>query len=77
MTTYDYFFKVLLIGNKRVGKTSILNRYINDEYQETFSDNVGSDFYIKKEEVKDKKIVLQVWDMPRSGGLQPTMVNIY
>ena len=28
--TPDYQWKIILIGNKRVGKTSISNRYVND-----------------------------------------------
>ena len=30
----DYSFKLILIGDSQVGKTSIISRYINDEFDE-------------------------------------------
>ena len=30
----DYNFKIILVGNKRVGKTSITNRCVFDEFNE-------------------------------------------
>ena len=30
----DYSFKVIVVGNKRVGKTSITNRCVFDEFNE-------------------------------------------
>ena len=30
----DYNFKIILVGNKRVGKTSITNRVVYEEFNE-------------------------------------------
>ena len=32
--TTDYNFKLILVGNSQVGKTSVTSRYINDEFNE-------------------------------------------
>ena len=30
----DYNYKIILVGNSQVGKTSITSRYINNEFDE-------------------------------------------
>ena len=32
--TTDFNFKLILVGNSRVGKTSVIKRYINDEFDD-------------------------------------------
>ena len=32
----DYTWKIILVGNKKVGKTSITNRYVKDEFAEEY-----------------------------------------
>ena len=38
---YDVCFKLLLIGDSEVGKTCILNRFTNDEFNSTFIATLG------------------------------------
>lgn len=60
--TYDLLFKLLLIGDSGVGKTSILFRFSDDAYTPTFISTIGIDFKIKTIELRGKKIKLQIWD---------------
>lgn len=60
--TYDYLFKLLLIGDSGVGKTCILFRFSDDAFNHTFISTIGIDFKIKTIELKGKKIKLQIWD---------------
>lgn len=60
--TYDLLFKLLLIGDSGVGKTSLLFRFSDDAYTPTFISTIGIDFKIKTIELKGKKIKLQIWD---------------
>ena len=38
---YDYLFKILLIGDSGVGKSSILLRFTEDEFEEDFPCTIG------------------------------------
>jgi len=60
--TYDYLFKLLLIGDSGVGKTSLLFRFADDKFNNSFISTIGIDFKIRTIEVDGKKIKLQIWD---------------
>ncbi|XP_030627471.1 ras-related protein Rab-3C [Chanos chanos] len=59
---FDYMFKLLLIGNSSVGKTSFLFRYADDSFTSAFVSTVGIDFKVKTVYKNDKRIKLQIWD---------------
>ena len=59
---YDYLFKLLLIGNSSVGKSSLLVRFVDDIWEENFVPTIGVDFKLKTLEVNGKKVKLQIWD---------------
>jgi len=58
----DYLFKVLLIGNSGVGKSSLLVRFADDVFTDNFMPTIGVDFKIRNNEVDGKTIKLQIWD---------------
>ena len=57
---HDFMFKLLMIGDSGVGKSSLLLRFANDEFQETYMSTVGLDFKIRTVEIDDKLIKLQL-----------------
>ena len=59
---YDYLFKLLVIGDSGVGKTCVLFRFAEDQYNATFISTIGIDFKIRTIELEGKKIKLQIWD---------------
>lgn len=59
---YDYLFKILLIGNSSVGKSSILLRFSDNIFNESFLPTIGVDFKIKTFEIQGKTVKLQIWD---------------
>ena len=59
---YEYIFKLILIGNSGVGKSSILQRYIQKVFHESFASTIGVDFFMKSINLGDKSIKLQLWD---------------
>lgn len=60
--TYDYLFKLLLIGDSGVGKTCVLFRFSEDQFNSTFISTIGIDFKIRTIELEGKKVKLQIWD---------------
>jgi len=59
---FDYMFKLLIIGNSAVGKTSFLFRYADDSYTSAFVSTVGIDFKVKTVQRNNKRVKLQIWD---------------
>ncbi|KAI6183809.1 Ras-related protein Rab-3 [Aphelenchoides bicaudatus] len=59
---FDYMFKLLIIGNSSVGKTSFLFRYADDSFTSAFVSTVGIDFKVKTVFRGDKRVKLQIWD---------------
>lgn len=58
---FDYMFKLLIIGNSSVGKTSFLFRYADDTFTSAFVSTVGIDFKVKTVYRNDKRVKLQIW----------------
>ena len=58
----SYFFKVIVIGEGGVGKTTLLRRYIHDRFEDTAM-TVGVEFYVKQIELDNNNYTLQLWDL--------------
>ena len=59
---YDYLFKLLLVGNSSVGKSSLLLRFSEDIFNESFLPTIGVDFKIKTFDLAGKQVKMQIWD---------------
>jgi len=59
---YDHLFKLLMIGDSGVGKSSLLMRFTDDKFTGKYITTIGVDFKIKTIEVNGQKIKLQIWD---------------
>ena len=59
---YDFIFKVLLLGNSDVGKSSLLLRFVDSVWNEGFVPTIGVDFKVKTLEINNKKVKMQIWD---------------
>ena len=59
---YDYLFKVLLLGDSDVGKSSLILRYTEETFNSKLVNSIGVDFKMKKREIDGKVIKVQIWD---------------
>lgn len=58
-----YRFKLILLGDIAVGKTSILTRYVEDSYSNEYKCNVGVEFRVKSLFIDENTGAdLQIWD---------------
>lgn len=59
---YDYTFKVAIVGNHSVGKSSIINSLVNHSFEHKTTSTLGVDFNIKTLETNGKHVKLLIWD---------------
>ena len=59
---FDVKYKIMVLGESKVGKTSLIKRYTKDQFGGVYLTTVGMDFQDKIIELEDKKVRLQVWD---------------
>jgi len=56
-------YPVVVIGSERVGKTSIINRYCKNVFEETYFATLFSDLHIKRLVRNDIDVTLDIWDI--------------
>ena len=61
----DFIYKLCLIGDGSVGKTSIVQRYVHDMFAEVYKATIGT--FITKKEIKfeklDTRVRFMIWDL--------------
>jgi small GTP-binding protein len=58
----NFQFKLPIIGDGGVGKTTLTHRYLHGLFKESYHLTIGIDFFLKKLEIDEKKVSLQIWD---------------
>jgi small GTP-binding protein len=61
-TSYDYTFKIMMLGDETAGKTSLTTRYISGFFLDDLKLTIGVDFYSKTTNYNGRKVKLQIWD---------------
>lgn len=59
----DFKFKVTLLGEASVGKTSLVLRFVKDYFKEDLKSTIGTNFMIKKVDIDDIKVQLLIYDI--------------
>ena len=55
--------KIIVVGNSGTGKTSFVNKWIKDTFDENYKATIVSEFSYKIIEYKDKSYKIQLWDL--------------
>ena len=59
---YEVMFKVVLIGDMKVGKTNIVSRYIKNEFNKDSISTIGVEFGSKELVIEGHNVKVQIWD---------------
>ena len=60
-----HFFKICIVGDSEVGKTTILNQYLKRRFVRDAQRTIGSNFFVKYVKIPEVKsmVTLQFWDL--------------
>ncbi|MFX0083841.1 MAG: Rab family GTPase [Candidatus Hodarchaeota archaeon] len=62
MAESDFKFKICLLGEGAVGKTSLVYRFIENKFQEDYKTTLGVTILQKHLEIDDYSVSLNIWD---------------
>lgn len=62
MESYDYLFKIVLIGDSGVGKTNLLSQLTRKEFSSDTKATIGVEFATKTFTIDGSLIKAQIWD---------------
>ncbi|CEP03061.1 Ras family [Plasmodiophora brassicae] len=69
--------KVIILGDSGVGKTSLMNQYVNGKFSAQYKATIGADFLQKEVEVDGKVVTMQIWDTAGQERFQSLGVAFY
>ncbi|NVM02525.1 MAG: GTP-binding protein [Candidatus Helarchaeota archaeon] len=58
-----YVFKISIIGQPAVGKTSLVKKYVTEKFSEEYKSTMGANIYLKNIELEGNRIKLTLWDL--------------
>lgn len=71
----EHLYKVLVIGDLGVGKTSIIRRYVHQTYSNNYRATIGVDFALKVLNWDSETVRLQLWDIAGTTDAGPSAVK--
>ncbi|CAM9270778.1 unnamed protein product [Discosporangium mesarthrocarpum] len=69
--------KVVILGDSGVGKTSLMNQYVNNRFSTQYKATIGADFLSKELIINEKFVTLQIWDTAGQERFQSLGVAFY
>ena len=72
-----FVFKIILIGDGGVGKTSLIKKYTKGEFQEDYISTIGAQFSIYDYKINDDDIKLFFWDLAGQDDFQFIRSSFY
>ncbi|EAY11403.1 GTP-binding protein YPTM1, putative [Trichomonas vaginalis G3] len=74
---FDLLYKILIIGDSAVGKSSILLQFSDQTFSDNYVSTIGVDFKIRTLDVDGKQVKLQIWDTAGQERFQSIVSNYY
>ncbi|KAJ3612586.1 hypothetical protein NHX12_020857 [Muraenolepis orangiensis] len=60
--SFDFLFKLILIGDSNVGKTCVVQSFKSGLFSERQQNTIGVDFTVRTLDIEGKRVKMQVWD---------------
>lgn len=76
-TRKKVLLKVIILGDTGVGKTSLMNQYVNRKFSNQYKATIGADFLTKEVMVDDRIVTMQIWDTAGQERFQSLGVAFY
>ncbi|AOW07433.1 small GTPase superfamily [Yarrowia lipolytica] len=54
--------KVVILGDSGVGKSSLMQQYVNNKFSTQYKATIGADFLNKELTLEGRKVNMQIWD---------------
>lgn len=68
---------MIILGDSGVGKTSLMNQYVNQKFSNQYKATIGADFLTKEVVLDDKLVTMQIWDTAGQERFQSLGVAFY
>ena len=66
-------FKVLMLGDGRVGKTTFKNRFLTGKFTSGYTATIGADFASHKMTFNGNSVIMSIWDL--AGQINQSMIR--
>ena len=76
-TRKKVLLKVIILGDSGVGKTSLMNQYVNKRFSAAYKATIGADFLTREVVVDDRLVTMQLWDTAGQERFQSLGVAFY
>ncbi|KAG5510347.1 hypothetical protein JKF63_07676 [Porcisia hertigi] len=73
----DYIFKIIVIGDSGVGKSSLTVRLSEDVFYKDYASTIAIDFRMHQMSYMDKRVRLQIWDTAGQERFQSVATAFY
>ena len=73
----DYSFRICVIGDSSVGKTSLLTRYCDNVFKENYNSTIGVDFRVVSLKCKNISAKVHIWDTAGQERFKSISINYF
>ena len=74
---FDYTFKIVIIGDAGVGKTSVIQQFVNRKFDKRYEETIGVEFQVKTFKINDTITKIEIWDTAGSERFASITKNYY
>ena len=74
---HNYIFRLCLLGDSNAGKTSLLTRFCDNIFKESYNNTIGVDFKVVTLKYKNKIIKVHIWDTAGQERFKSIAVNYF